>query len=69
MPPTRTNQPTGMNDINAMFYHNDFYHVTYQDHLNCPNDLNQMNQTFGHVVSRDLIHWKHLPPALVDNIT
>ena len=69
MPPTRTSRPTGMNDINAMFYHDDLYHVTYQDHLNCPDDLNQMNQTFGHVVSRDLIHWKHLPPALVDNIT
>ena len=31
-----------------------------------PDDINQANQSFGHVVSRDLIHWQHLPPAIID---
>ena len=38
MPPTRKHRPTGMNDINAMFFHEGVYHVTYQDHINCPDD-------------------------------
>ena len=51
MPPTRTSQPSGMNDMNAMFYSKGMYHVTYQDHIHCPDDINQANQSFGHVVS------------------
>ena len=66
MPPTRQHMPTGMNDMNAMFFHEGVYHVTYQDHIDCPDDVNQANQSFGHVVSRDLVSWQHLPPALVD---
>ena len=66
MPPTREHMPTGMNDMNAMFFHEGVYHVTYQDHIDCPDDVNQANQSFGHVVSRDLVNWQHLPPALVD---
>jgi hypothetical protein len=66
MPPTRKSRPTGMNDMNAMFAHDGIFHVTYQDHIDCPDDINQANQSFGHVVSHDLIHWQHLPPAIVD---
>jgi hypothetical protein len=66
MPPTRQHMPTGMNDLNAMFFHDGVFHVTYQDHIDCPDDINQANQSFGHVVSRDLTTWMHLPPAIVD---
>ena len=52
--------------MNAMFFHEGVYHITYQDHIDCPDDVNQANQSFGHVVSRDLVSWQHLPPALVD---
>lgn len=66
MPPTRKDRPTGMNDMNAVFYADGVYHVTYQDHVNCPDDVNQGNQSFGHVASRDLVHWVHLPSMLSD---
>lgn len=72
-PPTRNPRPDGsyapegMNDINSVFQApNKLFHVMYQDHINCPDDINQANQTFGHVVSSDLITWTHLPPALID---
>eukprot|EP00041_Stephanoeca_diplocostata_P028083 m.785701 g.785701 ORF g.785701 m.785701 type:complete len:681 (-) comp23303_c0_seq1:1049-3091(-) len=68
MPPTRRpGIPTGMNDYNAMFHFNGVYHLTYQDHINCPDDVNQENQSFGHVITEDLIHLKHLPPVLTDD--
>lgn len=73
MPPTRISPPgsyapEGMNDMNPVFQSpNGKFHIMYQDHLNCPDDLNQGNQTFGHVVSDDLWRWEHLPPALVDD--
>jgi len=73
MPPTRLPKsdgsyaPEGMNDMNPVFQApNGNYHVMYQDHLNCPDDMNQGNQSFGHIVSEDLTKWEHLPPALVD---
>ena len=57
-----------MNDVNAMFFdpRHKVYHVTYQDHAHCPDDVNQANQSFGHVVSKDLVHWMHNGLALVD---
>ena len=58
-----------MNDMNAMFFWNGTFHITYQDHINCPDDVNQANQSFGHVATTDLVHLTHLPPVLVDNIT
>lgn len=56
-----------MNDYNAMLLHKGVYHFTYQDHLNCPDDVAQSNQSFGHVASPDLVHLVHLPPALIDD--
>lgn len=55
-----------MNDYNAMFSYQGVYHLTYQDHINCPDDINQANQSFGHVVTTDLVHLMHLPPILTD---
>ena len=43
MPPTRKDRPTGMNDMNAMFVHEGVFHVTYQDHIDCPDDINQVS--------------------------
>lgn len=65
-PPARPTLPSGMNDINALFYSEGYYHLMFQDHVHCGNDLGQGNQSFGHVASRDLVSWIHLPSALSD---
>jgi sucrose-6-phosphate hydrolase SacC (GH32 family) len=67
MPPVRENRSSGMNDINGGFYFNGTYHVSYQDHLNCLDDINQANQTFSHLASVDLVFWHHLTPLITDN--
>ncbi|KAI3471051.1 hypothetical protein Pfo_027714 [Paulownia fortunei] len=51
-----------MNDPNGPLFHKGWYHLFYQ--------YNQEsavwgNITWGHAVSRDLIHWLHLPYAMV----
>lgn len=58
-----------LNDYNAMFSFGGVYHFTYQDHINCPDDINQANQSFGHVATTDLVHLVHLPPMLTDSPT
>lgn len=52
----------GINDPNGPIYdiENKIYHLFYQDHLGEPGG----KVTWGHVVSRDLVHWAHLPVAI-----
>jgi len=51
-----------MNDPNGLIQFNGKYHMFYQYNPDRPVFRNSMQ--WGHAVSRDLVHWKHLPIAL-----
>ncbi len=46
-----------INDPNGLFFFDGEYHLMHQ--YNIHNHIH-----WGHAVSRDLMHWEHLPPAL-----
>ncbi|KAF8702834.1 hypothetical protein HU200_032668 [Digitaria exilis] len=54
-------QPT-KNWMNGPLYHKGWYHLFYQWN---PDSAVWGNITWGHAVSRDLVHWLHLPLAMV----
>ncbi len=50
-----------MNDPNGFSYYRGEYHLFYQYH---PYNTYWNSMHWGHVVSKDLLHWEYLPAAL-----
>ena len=51
-----------MNDPNGFSYYQGEYHLFYQYY---PYDTHWNSMHWGHVVSKDLLHWEYLPAATI----